>query len=73
MGRHIDTHRIGFQIVQTYKRTVSFFYWIILGLIMGTPDTMPPGRVWIAAIVMVIGILLIAVNPLELINKNKED
>jgi hypothetical protein len=39
---------------------------------MGTPDTMPPGRVWIAAIVMVIGILLIAVNPLELINKNKE-
>lgn len=50
-----------------------FFYWIILGLIMGTPDTKPPGRVWIAAIVMVIGILLIAVNPLELINKNKED
>ena len=49
-----------------------FFYWIILGVVMGTPDTMPPGRVWIAAIVMVIGILLIAVNPLELINKNKE-
>ncbi len=49
-----------------------FFYWIVLGVIMGTPDTMPPGIVWLAAIVMVFGILLIAVNPLELINKNKE-
>ncbi|MDR3136577.1 MAG: hypothetical protein LBU07_04070 [Coriobacteriales bacterium] len=50
-----------------------FFCWIVLGVIFGQDGWMLAPIAWIAAIVMFIGILLIAVNPLTLFkNSTKE-
>lgn len=49
-----------------------FFCWIIIGVFMGQEGWEVPFIVWVGAIVMIIGILLIALNPLDLIRK-KED
>ncbi|MGL5439519.1 MAG: hypothetical protein ACRDA4_03930 [Filifactoraceae bacterium] len=49
-----------------------FFCWIIIGIIMGRNGFSIAGRAWFAAIVMIVGIILIAMNPMDLL-KNKED
>jgi hypothetical protein len=46
-----------------------FFCWVILGLIFKQDGWMLPGIAWIAAVVMVIGIFIIAMNPLDLFRK----
>lgn len=43
-----------------------FFCWIILGIVFGQAGWNLPLVVWIAAIVMIIGIFTIAMNPLDL-------
>jgi hypothetical protein len=47
-----------------------FFCWIVLGVFLGQDGWALAPIAWAAAIVMVIGILLIAVNPLELLRRN---
>ncbi|MCL1939413.1 MAG: hypothetical protein FWG04_01990 [Desulfovibrionaceae bacterium] len=47
-----------------------FFCWVILGLIFKQDGWMLPGIAWIAAVVMVVGIFIIAMNPLDLFRKN---
>lgn len=49
-----------------------FFCWIVLGIGFGQKGWGLPAIAWIAAVVMVIGIFFIAVNPLDLFRK-KED
>ena len=49
-----------------------FFCWIILGVICGIDGWSLPPIVWAAAILMIFGILMIAMNPLDLFKK-KED
>ena len=46
--------------------------WIVVGLIMGIPGYALPPIAWIAAIVMILGIVVIAVDPKELFGKKEE-
>lgn len=48
-----------------------FFMWIILGLVVGQEGWEMPPIAWLAAIVMVFGILLIAMNPMDLLRKKE--
>ncbi|WP_312648400.1 hypothetical protein [Aminipila sp.] len=49
-----------------------FFIWIVLGIFDGQPGKGLPPIAWAAAIVMIFGILMISMNPLDLLKK-KED
>lgn len=49
-----------------------FFCWLVLGVFAGQEGWALPPIAWAAAIVMVIGILIISMNPLDLFRK-KED
>ncbi|MBQ7738112.1 MAG: hypothetical protein IJT59_00440 [Desulfovibrionaceae bacterium] len=42
-----------------------FFCWIVLGLIYGHDGYALPALVWIGAVLMVVGIFVIALNPLD--------
>lgn len=46
-----------------------FFCWIIIGLIHGKEGYALPALVWAGAVIMVIGIFVIALNPLDLFRK----
>ena len=48
-----------------------FFCWVVLGLIAGQEGWAIPPIAWAAAVVMVFGILLIAMNPLDLFKKKE--
>jgi hypothetical protein len=49
-----------------------FWCWILLGVIYGIPGwTMPPVA-WLAAVMMVVGIFTIAMNPLDLFKRERE-
>lgn len=48
-----------------------FFCWIVLGLVCGQDGWAIPPIGWVAAVVMVIGIFIIAVNPLDFIKKGR--
>lgn len=48
-----------------------FFTWIIVGIGFGWADLAMVPIAWLAAIVMVVGIFLIAVNPLDLLRKKE--
>lgn len=57
----------------TYSFWGPLFCWIVIGLIFGLPGYDIPTVVWFAAILMAVGIFLIAVNPLDFFKKeNKE-
>lgn len=47
-----------------YSFWVPFFCWLVLGVVFGQPGWAPPPIVWTAAVVMAVGIVVIAVNPL---------
>jgi hypothetical protein len=47
------------------------FCWVIIGLAMGQDGWALPPIAWIAAVVMFIGILIIAVNPFELFGRKE--
>lgn len=56
----------------TYSFWGPFSCWIILGVIAGMDGWNLPLIVWIAAVLMAFGILVIAMNPMDLFRK-KED
>ncbi|WP_066320837.1 hypothetical protein [Bacillus sp. FJAT-29814] len=56
----------------TYSFWGPFCCWIVLGVIFGMDGWSIPPIAWIAAVVMVFGILLIAMNPLDLFKKGKQ-
>jgi hypothetical protein len=47
-----------------------FFCWVVLGVFAGQDGWALAPIAWVAAVVMFLGILLIAVNPLELLRRN---
>jgi drug/metabolite transporter (DMT)-like permease len=55
----------------TYSFFGPLFCYILLGVIFGMSGWALPSIVWIGAIVMVFGILVITINPLDLIKKKK--
>ena len=63
---------LGMAINGTYTFTAPLATWIILGLIMGFDGYALAPIAWIAAIVNLIGIFLIAVNPMDLLKKDGE-
>jgi len=48
-----------------------FFCWLVLGVFVGQEGWALPPIAWAAAVVMVIGILVIAMNPLDLFRKKE--
>ncbi|MDR1135577.1 MAG: hypothetical protein LBL49_05305 [Clostridiales Family XIII bacterium] len=48
-----------------------FFCWLLLGVFMGQDGWMLQPKAWIAAVLMFVGICLIAFNPLELFRKKE--
>lgn len=56
----------------TYSFFGPFFCWLFLGVIVGIDGWALPMVAWIGAIIMVVGILIIAVNPLEFLKKREE-
>lgn len=53
----------------TYSFWGPFFCWVILGLIFGIDGWALAPIVWVSAVLMILGILIIAVNPLDLLKK----
>ena len=56
----------------TYSFFGPFFCYLILGVILGIDGWSLSTVAWFGAIIMILGILIIAVNPMDLINKKKE-
>lgn len=56
----------------TYTFVAPLVTWIVVGLIMGIPGYALPPIAWIAALVMICGIVVIAVDPKELFGKKEE-
>lgn len=50
-----------------------FFCWIVIGIGMQESGWNVPFIVWVGALIMIFGILLIAMNPLDLISKKEEN
>lgn len=48
-----------------------FFLWIVMGIIMGIEGWTPAPVVWIGALIMIVGILLIAMDPRTLFEKGE--
>lgn len=53
----------------TYSFWGPFFSWIVLGVIFGMDGWALPPIVWVAAVIMTFGILVIAMNPMDLFRK----
>lgn len=56
----------------TYAFWSPLATWIIVGLYMGLEGYGVPPIAWVAALVMVVGVTIIAVNPLEFFKKDAE-
>ena len=56
----------------TYSFWGPFCCWIVLGVICGIDGWSLPAIAWIAAVLMVIGIWIISMNPLDLFKKKEE-
>ncbi|MEG0157240.1 MAG: hypothetical protein RR626_08220 [Anaerovoracaceae bacterium] len=48
-----------------------FFCWLVLGVVCGIDGWALPPIAWVAAIMMIFGILVIAMNPLDLFKKKE--
>lgn len=48
-----------------------FFTWIVMGIFVGQEGWALPPVAWVAAVLMVVGIWFIAINPLDLLRKKE--
>ena len=62
---------LGMACIGAYAFWGPFFCWIILGVFAGIPGWDLPPIAWIAAILMIFGILTISMNPLDLFRRKK--
>ena len=60
---------LGMAINGTYTFTAPLLTWVIVGLVLGFDGYALPSVAWIAAVVNLVGICLIAVNPLDAFKK----
>lgn len=63
---------LGMALNGTYTFFGPFFTWVVLGLVMGLEGYALAPIAWVAAIVMMIGIFVIAMNPFDLLKKEDE-
>jgi drug/metabolite transporter (DMT)-like permease len=70
-GNSMSGAALGMACNATYSFWTPFFCWIILGLFMGQDGWGMSPISWLAAIIMFVGILLIAASPKELISRFK--
>ena len=64
---------LGMSCNGTFSFWGPFCCWIILGVIFGMDGWDIPPIAWAAAVIMVIGIFIIAMNPMDLFKKNNEE
>ncbi len=64
---------LGMSCNGTFSFWGPFCCWIVLGVIFGIDGWVIPPIAWIAAIIMVIGIFIIAMNPMDLLRKSNEE
>lgn len=62
---------LGMALNGTYSFTAPLCTWIILGIVMGVAGYSLAPVAWLAAFIMVCGIFLIAVNPLDFFRKER--
>lgn len=62
---------LGMACNATYSFWGPFFCWIILGIFGGIDGWSLPPIAWISAILMMLGILVIAMNPMDLFRKKE--
>ncbi|WP_251158587.1 hypothetical protein [Caniella muris] len=63
---------LGMALNGTYTFFGPLFTWVILGVVMGLAGYEMSPVAWVAALVMMAGIFIIAVNPLDFFKKGKE-
>lgn len=63
---------LGMSCNGTYSFWGPFCCWIILGVIFGLDGWSIPPIAWASAVVMVVGIFVIALNPLDLLKKKEQ-
>ena len=63
---------LGMSCNGTFSFWGPFCCWIVLGVIFGLDGWSIPPIAWAAAVVMVIGIFVIALNPLDLLKKKEQ-
>jgi drug/metabolite transporter (DMT)-like permease len=64
---------LGMSCNGTFSFWGPFCCWIVLGVVFGIDGWVIPPIAWVAAVVMVIGIFIIAMNPMDLFRKNNEE
>jgi len=64
---------LGMSCNGTFSFWGPFCCWIVLGIVFGIEGWAIPPIAWVAAIVMVIGIFIIAMNPMDLFRKSNEE
>ncbi|WP_027723019.1 membrane protein [Maridesulfovibrio zosterae] len=64
---------LGMSCNGTFSFWGPFCCWIILGVVFGFEGWSMPPIAWAAAVVMVIGIFIIAMNPLDMFKKNDQE
>ena len=72
-GNSMCGSALGMACNGAYSFWGPFFCWIVLGLFMRQEGWALQPLAWVAAIVMFLGIFLIAVNPLDLFSKRTHD
>lgn len=60
---------LGMSCNGTFSFWGPFCCWIVLGVVFGLDGWSMPPIAWLAAVVMVVGIFIIAMNPLDLLKK----
>ncbi|ADK17014.1 MULTISPECIES: membrane protein [Clostridium] len=71
-GNSMTGTALGMATNGTYSFFGPFFCWIILGVIFGISGWSMAPIVWFSAILMAVGIFVIAVNPIDLFRKQED-
>lgn len=71
-GNAMSGTALGMACNGTYAFFVPLFCWLIIGLILGQAGWTLTALDWASAIIMVAGIFVIVINPLDLFRKKKE-
>ncbi|MFT5730256.1 MAG: drug/metabolite transporter (DMT)-like permease [Desulforhopalus sp.] len=64
---------LGMSCNGTFSFWGPFCCWIVLGVVFGIDGWVVPPIAWAAAVIMVIGIFIIAMNPMDLLKKNNDE
>lgn len=71
-GTSMSGAALGMSCNGTFSFWGPFVCWVVLGLIFGIEGWTIAPIAWVAAVVMVVGIFIIALNPLDLLKKKEQ-